>query len=374
MSISIKEVTSEKDLRSFIRFQHTLYRDNPYWAPPLFFDEMNTLHWKKNPAFEKSKARYWLAYRDGKIVGRIAAILSYPHIEKWQQRYMRFGWIDFVDDPEVSQRLLETVEAWAKENHLSAVHGPLGFSDMDHEGTLVEGFDELGTLAGIYNYSYYPTHLEKMGYIKDTDWVEYEIKVPTQADERIAKLSEIVLRRNNLKLLQVTNKKGILPYAHELFDVLQEAYEPLYGFVPLTPKQVDSYIDQYFGFIKPEFVPIVLDEQNHVVAFGITMPSLTRALQKARGRLFPFGFIHLLRALSKNDRADLYLVGVKPEYQGKGINAILIQKMVEEFNRLGVTQVESNPELENNTLVQAQWKSFEKRQHKRRRVYIKHLA
>jgi ribosomal protein S18 acetylase RimI-like enzyme len=244
---------------------------------------------------------------------------------------------------------------------------------MDPEGMLVEGFDELGTLVGIYNYAYYPAHLENLGYGKDTDWVEYEVQVPEKPDERIAKLAKLLLKRYNLHLLDVKKKKDLLPYAGQLFDLLQEAYQQLYGFVPMTEEQVQVYIDQYFGFITPDFVPVVLDENDRMIAFGITMPSLSHALQKSQGRLFPFGFIHLLKALRKNDRADLYLVAVTPEYQGRGINAILIDKMNRTFNKLGVTQVESNPELEDNLLVQGQWKHYETRQHKRRRCYIKHL-
>jgi len=373
MTIQIKEVLTRKELKTFILFPHQLYRGNPCWVPTLFQDEMNTLRCDKNPAFETCRARYWLAFKDGKVVGRIAAILNCPHIEKWKQPYLRFGWVDFIDDLEVSAALFNTVEAWAREENLTAVHGPLGFTDMDREGMLVEGFDELGTLATIYNYPYYPQHLEQHGYRKDTDWVEYELVVPAQADERVSKLAEIVLKRNRLRLLNVKHKKDLLPYANQLFDLLQEAYAHLYSYVPLTPKQVQAYIDQYFGFITPDFVPVVLDEQDRMVAFGITMPSLSRALQRCGGRLFPFGFIHLLRALKKNDRADLYLVAVAPQYQGKGINAILIYKMIEVFNRLGIQKVESNPELEDNILVQGQWKNYEKRQHKRRRCYIKRL-
>ncbi|MFH1524055.1 MAG: GNAT family N-acetyltransferase [Chloroflexota bacterium] len=374
MDVQIKEVINLKELKSFIHFPHELYRGNPYWVPSLTFDDLNTLRPDKNPAFEYCEARYWLAYRDGRIIGRVAAILNRQHIEKWKQPYLRFGWIDFIDDPLVSAALMQTVEAWAKENSLTAVHGPLGFTDLDHEGMLVEGFDELSTLATIYNHPYYPTHLEKLGYSKDTDWMEYEISVPPQPNETIARIADIALRRNKLKLLEVKNKKELLPYTKELFQLLQDAYQHLYGFVPLTEKQVDAYIAQYFGFVTPDFVPIVLDRDNHMVAFGIVLPSLSRALQKTKGELFPLGFIHLLKALKKNDRADLYLVAVKPEYQGKGVNAILMDRIHRVFSKLGVTKAESNPELETNSNVQGQWKYYEKRQHKRRRVFIKHIA
>jgi GNAT superfamily N-acetyltransferase len=374
MDVQIREVTGSKQLKAFIRFPATLYRGNPYFVPSLFFDESNTLRRDKNPAFDHCEAKYWLAMRGGRIVGRIAGIINRLHIEKWKQPYVRFGWIDFIDDPEVSGALLGAVESWAKEKGMTAVHGPLGFTDLDREGMLIEGFDELGTLATIYNHPYYPVHLEKLGYVKDTDWMEYEMAVPSEPNATIARIADIALRRNKLTLLNVRRKKQLLAYAGDLFHLLDDEYKKLYGVVPLTQKQMDSYIKQYFGFITPEFVPIVLDSDGRMIAFGITMPSLSRALQKAKGRLFPFGFIHLMRALKKNDRADLYLVAVKSEYQGKGVNAILIHKMNEVYNRLGITKAESNPELETNRLVQDQWKYFEKRQHKRRRCFIKHLG
>jgi len=373
MDLQIKEVTNLKELKSFIHFPHELYRGNPYWIPNLVFDELNTLRRDKNPAFEYCEARYWLAYRQGRMVGRVAAILNRRHVEKWKQPYMRFGWIDFIDDPLVSTALMQAVEAWAKGTGMTAVHGPLGFTDLDREGMLVEGFDELATLATIYNYPYYATHLEKLGYTKDTDWVEYEITVPPEPNETIARIADIALRRNKLKLLDVRNKKGLLRYAKELFQLLEDEYKHLYGVVPFTEKQVEAYIDQYFGFVTPDFVPIVLDQNNRMVAFGVVIPSLSKALQKARGQLFPFGFIYLLHALKKNDRADLYLVAVRSEYQGKGVNAILMNKIHTVFSKLGVTKAESNPELEMNQNVQGQWKYYEKRQHKRRRVFIKHL-
>lgn len=373
MTVEIKEVANRKDLKAFIQFPLDLYRNHPCYVPTLVFDELNTLRQDKNPAFAHCKARYWLAYKDGKLVGRIAGILNTLHIEKWDQHYLRFGWVDFVDDLAVSAALFGQVEKWAAELNLEAVHGPLGFTDMDREAMLVEGFDELGTLAAIYNYPYYPQHMQRLGYVKDVDWIEFEVKVPTEQDERIAKLAEIVQRRYKLRIADIRSKKELLNYAEQLFEVLDEAYNPLYGVVPLSREQVDAYIKQYFGFVTPDFVPIVVDENNRMIAFGIAMPSLSRALQRSRGRLFPFGFLHLLAALRWYDRGDLYLVGVRPEFQGRGVNALLIHHMIAVFNRIGIKKVESNPELETNTLVQGQWKSFEHRQHKRRRVFIKHI-
>lgn len=374
MDIQIKEVITRKGIKDFIRFPLSLYRGNPYYVPSLEFDELNTLQRDKNPAFETCEARYWLAYTSGKLVGRVAAIINHRHIEKWNQPYMRFGWLDFIDSPPVVAALLNAVETWAREKGLTAVHGPLGFTDLDKEGYLIEGFDRLGTLATIYNHPYYLQHLEGLGYVKDVDWMEYEIIVPQEPHQTIARIADLSLRRNKLTLLKFRSKKQVLPYARELFQLLGDAYANLYGYVPLSERQVAAYIRQYFDFITPDFVPIVVDQQGRMVAVGIVMPSLSRALQKARGHLYPFGFIHLLRALRQNDRADLLLVAVREEYQGKGVNAILMHKMNQVFLKLGVTVVESNPELETNTNVQGQWKYYQRRQHKRRRCFIKHLA
>jgi len=372
-TIEIKEVSSISGLKDFIRFPFGLYAGNPYWVPSLRSDDLNTFRKDKNPAFEFCEAKYWLAYKGGQVVGRVAGIINPRHIEKWEQPYARFGWIDFVDDLEVSSALLKTVEDWARSQELKAVHGPLGFTDMDREGMLVEGFDELSTLATFYNHPYYATHMQAAGYTKDIDWVEFELRIPQKPDEKVARLSDALLRRYNLRLLTFKNKKEMLHYADAVFELFQEAYQHLYGFTMLSRRQVDAYIKQYFGLISPDFVPLVVDAQDRMVAFGITLPSLSLALQKSKGRLFPFGFIHLLRALNKNDKGDLYLVAVRYDYQGRGVNAILINRMIEVFNKFGIKTVESNPELENNHRVQAQWKNFEHRQHKRRRVFIKHL-
>ncbi|MDX9865132.1 MAG: GNAT family N-acetyltransferase [Anaerolineaceae bacterium] len=373
MTLQIKEVLDLKDLNAFIDFPHHLYKDSPYWVPNLVMDDTNALRRDKNSAFAHCEARYWLAYDDSKIVGRIAGILNHAHHERWDEHYVRFGWFDFVDDLAVSSALLQKVEGWALEKGMTAVHGPLGFTDLDREGMLIEGFDELGTLATIYNYPYYPQHMERLGYVKDTDWVEYEIQMPDEVNEKIAKAARIALKRNNLHLLEARSKRHLLTYGDRLFDLLNEAYQDLYGVVALNPGQKESYTKQYFSFIHPDFVPIVLDEDDNMVAFGITMPSLSVALQRARGRLFPFGFVHLLRAMRKFDRADLYLIAVKRSYQGKAVTAILMNRMLEVFEKHGVRSVESNPELEDNQQVRALWKFFDKRQHKRRRCFIKHL-
>jgi ribosomal protein S18 acetylase RimI-like enzyme len=374
MMIKIEEVTNQKQLEKFINFPFSIYKGNPYWVPPLLMDERNTLDWKKNPAFEVSQARYWLAYKDGKMVGRIAGIHNPKANEKWNQRNLRFGWVDFVDDSEVSKALFETVENWALDLGLEAVHGPLGFTDLDPEGMLIEGFDELGTLALIYNHPYYPQHLEAMGYGKDTDWVEYELQVPNPPHEKIAKASDLVMKRYNLHFLDLKKKKDLLNYAMELFELIDSEYSLLYGTVPLTEKQKQAYIDQYFGFVSLDLVPIILDENNKMVAFAIVMPSLSKALQKSQGKIFPIGWVHLLKGLKFNNLGDLYLIAVKSEYRGRGLNAAIMHRVNVALNKHGITKVETNANLEDNINIQAQWKYFEKRQHKRRRCFIKHLS
>ena len=373
MDIKIIEVINMNDLKKFIHFPNILYRENSYRVPPLFINEYNTLRQDKNPAFEHCEARYWLAYKNGRIVGRIAGIINNPHIKKWKQRYLRFGWFDFYNDVVISEALLNIVESWAKEQGMIAVHGPLGFTDLDPVGMLVEGFEEMGTMFTIYNYSYYPKHMERMGYKKDVDWVEYEMVVPAKPNETIARIADFAMTRCKLKKLDVRRKKQLRHYAKDAFQLLDDTHQHLYGVVSLTEKQVEAYVKQYFGFLSSDYVPVILDQSDRLVAFGITMPSLSRALQKARGRLFPFGLIYILKALRKNNRADLCMVAVKPELQGKGVNAILIHNNCCAYNKLGIEKVESNPELEENRLVQSQWKYFERRQHKRRRCYIKHI-
>jgi len=373
MSVVIKEVQSRNDLKKFVKFPLSLYRNHPYFVPTLIQDDMNTLS-SKNPAFKFCEVKIWLAYKDEKIAGRIVAILNSKHEEKWGKRQVRFGWIDFIDDEEVSKALLDKVEDWAREKKAESVHGPLGFTDLDHEGMLIEGFEELGTLATIYNYPYYPQHMEKHGYIKDIDWLEFRIKIPEKLPENFAEYSEKVQEKYGFRLLQArSTKRDILPYAYQLFDVLQEAYKELYGVVELSKEQVDAYIKQYLGFIDPDHIGLVLNDQNKVIGFGITMPSLSKALQKSRGRVFPFGIFHLMKALKTNDVVDLYLIGVLPEYQSKGVASILLTNMGKTFIEKGYKYAESNPQLENNHKIHQQWKHFEKRQHRRRRCYIKKL-
>ena len=369
----IQEVTTFHELKRFVSFQYTLYRTNRYWVPPPYSDEINSLRKDKNPAFDFCDAKYWIAEKDGKIVGRIAGIINKRYNKKWNAKTARFGWFDFIDDVEISSALLAMVEQWAKANGMTTLHGPLGFTDMDGEGALVEGFEEVSTLGSLYNYHYYPKYIEQAGYVKDADWIEYEVTMRNVVNEEIRRVAEIVLKRNNLSVLKVKKAKELLPYGKEIFQLLNQCYKNLYGFVELSDKQIDLYIKQYFGFILPEYVPVVLDRSGAIVAFGITMPSMSRAFQKNKGRLWPFGFLHVLHALKHNTRADLYLTAVRPDLQNKGVNAILMHEVDKVFVKNHIEKVETNRELETNSKVQAQWKYFDKRQHKRRRSYKKEL-
>ncbi len=373
MEIIIKEVSNKRELRKFISFPYKLYAGNKYWIPPLISEERSILRKDKNPAFDFCEAKYWLAFKDGKVAGRIACIVNPRYIKKWKKKYARFGWVDFIDDENVSKALFDKMETWAREMGMTAVHGPLGFTDLDPEGMLIEGFDELGTIATIYNYPYYPEHLQKYGYKKDIDWVEFEVDVPDKFPEKIERIASIVKRKNKLHILDAKKKKDLLPYTKEIFYLINEAYEPLYGVVSLTEKQIEKYIKQYFGMISPEFVSIILDEQNKIAGFGITMPSMSKAFQKAKGKLFPFGFFYIMKAMKNNARADMYLVAVRPDLQGKGVNSLLFNEFFKVFVNKKIMKTETNPELESNTKVQAQWKFFVRRQHKRRRCYIKKL-
>ncbi len=370
--VEIIEVKTPAELRAFVKFPFQLYRGNRYWVPPLISDEIATL--EKNPAFEHCLKKYWLARRDGRIVGRIAGIINHAENKKFGTSTARFGWIDFEDDREVSTRLLETVEAWAHEHAANHIHGPLGFSDFDKEGLLIEGFEEVGTFATIYNYAYYAKHLEACGYQKSVDWLEYEIHSPGHMPDRLTVFSKKVQERYGLRQLQVKRASELRPYARQIFQLINEAYSHLYGFVELTDKQIEFYTEQYFGYVNPDFVSTILNSQNEVIAFGLTMPSLSRALQKAQGKLFPFGWWHLLRALQKNNLADFYIIAIRQDFRSKGVHVMILEKILATCLKFGIPKAETNPELETNLQVQQIWKGFDRRQHKRRRCFMKELS
>jgi len=371
--ITIKEVNSKLDLKTFIAFPDRLYKNNQFRATPLHQFERNILSQKKNPAFNYCEAKYWLAYKNGEVVGRIAAIVNHRFCEIWGEKNGRFGWIDFIDDLEVSKALLIEAETWLKSNGMVAIQGPLGFTDMDMEGMLVDGFDEYGTLAVIYNHPYYPEHMEIHGYNKDADWVQREIQIPKVVPERLTKFAKIIAEKYNVRPLKVKSAKELVPYAHSMFTTLNESFKHLYGFVPLTDKQIEIYTKEYFSIIVPEYVCFVVNEKEEVIGFGISMPSLTQALIKAKGNLFPRGIYHIYKTLKKHNVVDMYINGVRPDYQGKGIHTIYFTALMNAFIKNGITHAISNPQLETNNRALLLWEGYEQREHLRRRSFIKHL-
>ena len=376
MAIIIKKVSSKKELKTFIRFNYELYKGNPYSVPDLYDDMLNTFHPKKNAAFEFCEADYFLAYKDDKVVGRVAAIINHRANETWNKKEVRFGWIDFIDDLEVSKSLLDTVARWGKERGMNMIVGPLGSTDMDAEGMLIEGYDQLSTMSTIYNFPYYPRHMEQLGFEKEADWVEFKLTVPDKLPEKFVRISEIILQKYKLKIKKVTRKEiKTQNYGQKIFDLINEAYAPLYGYSKMTQGQINQYIKMYLPLIDLRMVSLVEDENGELIAAGISMPSLSEALQKAKGKMLPWGWYYLLKALfiKKPKVLDLLLVGVKPEYQSKGVNALLFYDLVPIYQQMGFQYGESNPELELNKKVQSQWSAFESIQHKKRRAYKKML-
>ncbi|MGE3062451.1 MAG: hypothetical protein AB7T10_02325 [bacterium] len=370
----IEAVKNKKDLKEFIQFQYDHYKGNRYFVPQFFFDTMNTLSEDKNPAFKFCRMKMFTVRDDNnKILGRIAGIINSKEIEIWKKSIGRFGWLEFVDDERVSKMLFDVYEDWLRENKIEYSHGPMGFTDLDQEGMLIEGFNELGTLPMIYNYDYYPKHLEKLGYVKDVDWVEYEIKVPQVIPEKIERVNRIVMEKLDLHVFKAKRANDLKKYAKDIFIIQNEAYAHLYGFVPQDEEQMDVYTEQYFGFINPDYVKIVMDKENHPVGFGIAMPSLSKALQKSQGRLFPFGFLHILYALKFPKTIDLYIIGVRKEYQDLGVTALLISEIAKSCIKNKIVSAETSGELESNSKIQSFWKYFDRRLHKRRRCFIKNM-
>ena len=375
--VTIKQVETKKELKTFIRFNYELYKNNPYSVPDLYEDMLDTFS-DKNPAMDFCEAAYFLAYKDGKVVGRVAAIINNKANKAWGLKNVRFGWIDFIDDEEVSQALIEAVEKWGKEHGMTQIQGPLGFTDMDAEGMLIEGFEELSTMATIYNYPYYQRHIEQLGFEKDADWIEMIMTVPKKEGmpERLTRIAEIVMKKYDLRIKKYTSSKKIAKeYGQEIFQVINEAFKPLFGYSELSQKQIDHYVKMYLPVLDLKLVSLITEANGKLVAVGISMPSMSRALQKAKGKLLPLGWWHLLKALKlkKPKTLDLMLVGVLPEYQSKGVNAILFYDLLPIYISEGYDYVETNPELEENSKVQQQWIYFERRQHKRRRCYKKTL-
>jgi len=374
MPIEIRPIEGRAGLKAFVRFPHSLYRGDPCWVPPLDMDDLGTLNPAKNPAFEYCEAKLWMAFRDGEPVGRIAGIINRRYVEKWGKKWARFGWLDFVEDREVLAALMKTVEDWARERGMEGIHGPLGFTDLDREGLLIEGFEELGTYATNYNRPYYPKLLSELGYAKDIDWLEFRITAPTEIPEKVRRIQELISKRTGVHIEEWKSKKDLVAkFADQIFDLIDEAYNHLYATVPLTKEQVQFYIKTYLGFVDPRFTKVIVDASGKLIGFGISMPSLSRAMQKARGRLFPLGWYQLLRALKRPEVLDMYLVAVRPEYQSRGVIALLMGAINAATVEAGVKYAETNPELETNIEVQGIWKDYEKRQHRRRRCYVKAL-
>ena len=376
MAVEIRQIETKRELKQFIQFANDLYADCPYYCPPLFFDEMNCFDAEKNPALEVCEYQLWMAYREGKPVGRIAGIINKRANEKWGFKHVRFGWFDFIDDPEVSKALLDTVAAWGKERGMDALNGPVGFTDFDHEGLLLEGFDYPAVMASLYNYPYYVKHVEAYGLTKEADWIELQVFPPKQTPERIERLAEMVKQRYHVRIVKVKNSRELVKrFGIEYMDVIDAAYQKLYNFQPMTDKQKNYYKDMYFQFLNFDFVTLVVNEKEELVGVGLGMPDIAPALRKSGGKLFPFGWYHLIKALKAKqmDRFSFLLIAVRPDYQDKGINALFLQDQIPIINQYGIKTLETTSMLETNTKVLSFFMQFDHKQHKRHRAYIKPL-
>lgn len=376
MSVEIRPVgLNKRELKKFVEFGNSLYKGNDCYVPPLMFDEIEAFLPGKNPAFEFCEAQLFMAYRDNKPVGRIAAIINSKTNEKDSKKEARFGWIEFIDDKEVYDALMDAAENWARSKGMTEMIGPMGFTDMDHEGMLTFGFDELGTIATIYNHAYYPVHMERRGYVKDVDWVEYRMTVPDKVPDKYQRIAEIVRKKYGLETLHFKKIKDLADeFGRPLFHLINRAYKDLYGYSPLTDRQIDYYISHYLSVLRLDCICVIVDSDRQLVGVGISMPSLSRALQKGGGKLFPTGWYHLLKVLKgHNDIVDLMLVAVAPEYQNKGVNALLFADLLPNYIKNGYKYAESNLELEDNEAVQLQWQYFDRRLHRRRRAYRRSL-
>ena len=376
MAIQIRKVSNRKELKVFARFGNKLYKGNKYYVPSMPMDDMNTLDPEKNGAFEFSEAELYLAYKDGEVAGRVAAIINHKANEAWKVKQVRFGWIDFIDDLEVSAALLDAVVAFGKSRGMDQIVGPLGFTDFDPEGMLVEGFDRLSTMALIYNYPYYPEHMKKHGYVKETGWVEYRITLPEVMPENHIRFSEIIKERYGLKVRKLSRRQiRKEDYGRKLFKLINETYCVLYGYSLLSDRQIDQYVDLYLSLVDTDMLTFVEDKNGDLIGAGISIPSLSEALQKCNGEIFPFGWWHLLKTMffKKPDTLDLLLIGVRPDYQSKGVNSLIFCDLFQNYKRLGFKYAETNANLETNAKVQAMWHPFEKELHKRRWVFGKEI-
>ncbi|MDG1652642.1 MAG: GTP cyclohydrolase [Flavobacteriaceae bacterium] len=373
--LTIKVVQNAKDFQAFVRFPFDLYEHNSYWVPPLIKEEIETIDPKINPVYQNADARFFLAFRGTKIVGRIGGMINWIEVNKVGKSKVRFGWYDTIDDLEVSKLLLDQVTAFGKEHNLKMIEGPMGFSNLDKAGMLIEGFEEPNTMITLYNAPYYQDHLEALGFTINAKWVEYEIKIDDfeTSPEKVKRFSKLIMERYQLSLLQFKNKNDIIPYIDQMFELLDETYNKLQTFVPIQDYQIEHYKKRYLKFIHPDFIKCIIDSKGKLIAFSITMPSFTNALKKINGKINLFNFYHLFLALKRNNRASFYLIGVHPDYQNKGITAIIFNEMQKLFNKRNINIVETNPELEENTAIQKLWKNYENRLHKKRATFIKDL-
>ena len=376
MALEIKEITTRKELKQFIEFTNKLYRECEYYCPPLFFDEMNCFDKEKNPALEVCDYKLWMAYRDGKAVGRIAGVVNYKANEKWGYKNARFGWFDFIDELEVSKALLDTVAAWGKEKGMTAINGPVGFTDFDHQGLLLEGYDYLAPMASLYNFPYYVKHFDAYGLTKDADWIEIQVYPPTCCPERLNRIAEIVKERSKVRVDKVKNSRELVrKYGIEYMDVIDVAYQKLYNFQPMTIKQKNYYKDMYFPILNFDFVTLVVNDKDEVVGVGVGMPDISEPLRKCGGHLFPFGWYHVLKALKAKemDAFNFLLIAVRPDYQDKGINSLFFQDQIPYINKYKIKRLETTAILETNTKNIANFTQFDHKMHKRRRAYIKQI-
>ncbi len=372
--IEIKEVTTMRQWRRFYAFPNKLYRDNEYFVPAIHMDEAPTFDPKKNPAYEYCETVAYLALRGGEVVGRIAAIINHKLNAMKEMKRMRFTRWDVIDDIAVSQSLFAAIEDWGKEKGMESLIGPIGFSDLDKQGLLIEGFDHLSMIITLYNHPYYADHLEALGFAKDVDWVEYKVFVPEKIDPRVERISTIARKRHGYRLLEFKNKKEVIPYAKEMFHMYNESFGDLYGFCPLTDAQIDIAVKQFFSLVSLDYLYVVADKDDAVIGFGIMAPSFAPAIKASGGRLFPFGLLRILKAFRHHEVVDMYLIAVKPEYFGRGVAAVIMNEGIKRAIANGVKWSETGPELENNEYVQTLWSGFDTEQHKRRRCYIKHLV
>lgn len=373
--ITIKKAISKNDFNDFVMFPSKLYKNSKYWVSPIINEELEMMDKDKNPVFKNAEAEYYLAIKNNEIVGRIAGIVNWVEVKEQKKNKVRFGWYDVIDDIEVSKKLLDAVIQFGKERELSFIEGPVGFSNMDKAGLLTHGFNELNTMITWYHNPYQKEHLEKLKMKKLAEWVEYRIQIYSEKDapKKVKKFSNLIMKRYNLKALNFKKTKDLIPYMDEMFDLLNKTYNTLQTFVPIQQYQIDHYKERYLRYIHPEFIKSVADKDGNLVAFAITMPSFSRALKKMNGKLFPFGFLRILKAQKFNNRASLYLIGVHPDYQNKGVTAILFNDLQSMFNKRGVKEVETNPELIENKSIQAFWKNYESVLHKKRCTFTKEI-